>query len=501
MTFQESTEFDALWESMWKCKRGKMWKASVARFVTHGIEETLKLEDEIRAETYLPRKPHTFRLTYPKPRPCSSTHIRDRIVQRSLNDNVVYPGMTRSFVWDNMACQKGKGTTKAMDRLEHQMRRYFINSGGSREGWVLQCDVQGYYRNMSHAEARRCFERHLDRETVDHAMAWLQRQYPYDVGFEPGSQMVQILGISMLDPLDHFIKERLRARYYGRYMDDFYLISRDRAFLERCREEIDRELGKLGLHLHPKKTRIFPLPDGIKVLGFTFRLTPTGKVIRIIDPKNVKHERKKLARMARLVREGKMTRAKFDECYGSWKAHANLGNSYKLLRRMDAYVRDLMREDNMKIIRNSQPIGERHRIENTLTEAGNTAAVTSIAFVVLAEKGDIDEVTASEHPALFASWSVDVDYAVGQIREDEGELYKCVQAHRSQTDWKPALVPALWKKIGDPTDEWPEWAQPVGAHDSYMKDDQTSHNGYHWISEVDNNVWEPGVYGWRMAGT
>lgn len=46
-----------------------------------------------------------------------------------------------------------------------------------------------------------------------------------------------------------------------------------------------------------------------------------------------------------------------------------------------------------------------------------------------------------------------------------------------------------------------ELAQPVGAHDSYMKDDQTSHNGYRWISEVDNNVWEPGVYGWRMAGT
>lgn len=155
----------------------------------------------------------------------------------------------------------------------------------------------------------------------------------------------------------------------------------------------------------------------------------------------------------------------------------------------------------MRIVHDTTPIGERHRIENAVAASESTAEITSIAFVVLAEKGDIDEVTASEHPALFAPWAVDVDYAVGQIREDEGELYKCVQAHRSQADWKPALVPALWKKIGDPTDEWPEWAQPVGAHDSYMKDDQTSHNGYHWISEVDNNVWEPGVYGWRMAGT
>ena len=345
MNFKESTEFEALWDSMQKCQRGKMWKASVARYVTHGIEETLRLEREIAAETYKPRKPHTFRLTYPKERPCSSTHIRDRIVQRSLNDNVVYPAMTHSFVWDNAACQKGKGTTKAMDRLEHHLRRYFINHGG-REGWVLQCDVEGYYRNMRHSDARECFSRKLDEETVDHAMAWLQRQYPYEVGFEPGSQMVQILGISMLDPLDHFIKERLGARYYGRYMDDFYLISADRDFLERCREEIDRELRKLGLQLHPKKTRIFPLKSGIKVLGFTFRLTETGKVVRIIDPKNVKHERKKLARMARLVREGRMTREKFDECYGSWKAHADLGDSHKLLQRMDAFVRELFKEDN-----------------------------------------------------------------------------------------------------------------------------------------------------------
>lgn len=344
MKFEESIQFDALYDSMLKCMRGKMWKASVARYVTHGIENTLNLERELADGTYKPRKPHTFTLTYPKVRPCSSTHIRDRIVQRSMNDNIVYPEMTHSFIHDNMACQKGKGTTVAMDRLDQFLHRYYINNGNSNEGWVLQCDVQGYYRNMRHDDARKCFQRHLDDMTVDHAMAWLQRQYPYDVGFEPGSQMVQILGISLLDPLDHFIKERLRAKYYERYMDDFFIISDDRSFLETCRTEICAELSKLSLHLHPKKTRIFRLSDGITVLGFTFRLTGTGKVIRIIDPANVKHERKKLYRMARLVKEGRMTTAKFNECYGSWKAHANLGNSYKLLQRMDSYVRDLLRE-------------------------------------------------------------------------------------------------------------------------------------------------------------
>lgn len=341
MDFTESTEFEALYDSMWKCKRGKMWKASVARFVTHGIEETLKLEEEIKDGKYKPRKPHTFTLTYPKVRPCSSTHIRDRIVQRSLNDNVVYPQMTRSFIWDNMACQKGKGTTKAMDRLDHFLHRYYINNGNSNAGWVLQCDIQGYYRNMRHSDAKACFQRHLDKETVDNSMAWLQRQYPYEIGYEPGSQMVQILGISLLDPFDHVVKERIRAKIYERYMDDFYIISNNRDFLEDALAEIQAELSKIGMKLHPKKTRIYPLKDGIRVLGFTFRLTDTGKVVRIIDPKNVKHERKKLYRMAQLVKAGRMQKEKFYECYNSWKAHANLGNSYKLLQRMDAYVEEL----------------------------------------------------------------------------------------------------------------------------------------------------------------
>ncbi|MBQ6403849.1 MAG: hypothetical protein IJI27_08085 [Oscillospiraceae bacterium] len=347
MDFTESTEFEALYDSMWKCKRGKMWKASVARFVTHGIEETLKLEEEIKEGRYRPRKPHTFTLTYPKVRPCSSTHIRDRIVQRSLNDNVVYPAMTRSFIWDNMACQKGKGTTRAMDRLDHFLQRYYINNGHSNAGWVYQFDVKGYYRNTRHRDAKACFGRHLDEETVDNSMAWLQRQYPYEVGYEPGSQMVQILGISLLDPFDHVVKERVKAKIYERYMDDFYIISNSKEFLENSRAMIDEELAKIGMHLHPKKTRIYPLKDGIRVLGFTFRLTDTGKVVRIIDPRNVKHERKKLFRMARLVKEGKMTEAKFYECYGSWKAHAELGNSYKLLQKMDAYVKELMKgEEN-----------------------------------------------------------------------------------------------------------------------------------------------------------
>lgn len=129
-----------------------------------------------------------------------------------------------------------------------------------------------------------------------------------------------------------------------------------------------------------------------------------------------------------------------------------------------------------------------------LAEQKNVAA---IIFVSLAEKGDIDEVTTTEHANLFEAWVTDKDYAVGKIVvRPNGNLYKCVQAHRSQAGWEPENTPALWNKIGDPTEEYPEWSQPLGAHDAYPLGAKVSHNGKKWVNDVASNVWEPGVYGW-----
>lgn len=321
-----------------------MWKASVARFVEHGIEETLKLEEQLSNGTYTPRKSHEFELTYPKHRPCSSIHIRDRIVQRSVNDLILYPKMTNSFIWDNFACQKGKGTTKALDRVEAMLHRYYINNGNSNVGFVLRSDIQQYYKSMYHTDAYNCFARKIEQETLDLITTWLNKQYPGDIGYAPGSQMVQILGISLLDPFDHYVKEQLNAEMFERYMDDSYMVSNSHDFLEYCKSKEADKLKDIHLTLHPKKTKIYPLSEGIEFLGFTFKLTNTGKVIRLISPQNVKHERIKLRRMAKLVKSGEMSKHKFFECYGSWKAHAQLGNTHKVVCRMDAYVKSLFLE-------------------------------------------------------------------------------------------------------------------------------------------------------------
>lgn len=97
---------------------------------------------------------------------------------------------------------------------------------------------------------------------------------------------------------------------------------------------------------------------------------------------------------------------------------------------------------------------------------------------------------------LFPIWKVNTEYAVGDRRQYEGKLYKCLQAHSSQSDWTPDVAVSLWVEVSDPSVEFPEWKQPVGATDAYAKNSKVSHNEKHWISDVDNNVWEPGVYGW-----
>ena len=154
---------------------------------------------------------------------------------------------------------------------------------------------------------------------------------------------MQISGAALLNDLDHYIKERLGIKYYLRYMDDFILLHHDKDYLESCRLKISSKLAEIQLELHPKKTRIYPLNQPIKFLGFYHRLTPTGKVVMLLDPKNVKRERKKLYRMVQKAKrgEGGLNRKKIDECYQSWKAHASHGNSYKLLQRMDDYYESL----------------------------------------------------------------------------------------------------------------------------------------------------------------
>ena len=208
--------------------------------------------------------------------------------------------------------------------------------------YILQCDIQGYYKNMRHDIVAASFERRLPSGILKRTMDVLGTQYKGDVGYDPGSQMVQIAGISFLDKFDHFVKETLRRKAYMRYMDDFFIVGKTAEELKNVLVEIQKYLGFIGLTVHPKKTRIFHQKAKMKILGFSFYVTKTGKVIMQIDPKNIKDRRKNIYRCAQLVKAGKMTRAKADELFASWLAHAVKGDNPHAIERMKKYYMQCM---------------------------------------------------------------------------------------------------------------------------------------------------------------
>ena len=130
-----------------------------------------------------------------------------------------------------------------------------------------------------------------------------------------------------------------------------------------------------------------------------------------------------------------------------------------------------------------------------------TRPLTAGEVTALLIKQQINTLTVDDNTALrmlefYPEWTTDTDYTTGFKVQYGGKLYKCLTAHASQADWTPDASPSLWAKvlIPDP-DVIPEWEQPDSTN-PYMTGDKVTHNGKTWVSDVDNNVWEPGVYGW-----
>ena len=337
-------DFEPLYDSMLKCKKGVMWKDSVASYRLNAIERTINLSRELRTGQYKASPTVKFRITSPKPREIASITFRDRVYQRSLNDNVVYPIMSKSFIYDNFACQKGKGTDAARKRLKEFLRKYYREHG--HQGYVAQFDIKGYYPNMDHEIAENIFKEKLPPEIFKMVERILHEQYEGAKGYNPGSQLIQIAGISVLDGYDHYAKEQLRAKYYIRYMDDFMIISHDKEYLRDCVEKTVKYIEGLKFEINRKKTKIYELSEGIEFLGFKYTITESGKILMFIKPENVKRQRRKLRRLVGKAKRGLIPKEKVDESYAAWRNHASKGNTYKLLKRMDSYYAGLWREEN-----------------------------------------------------------------------------------------------------------------------------------------------------------
>lgn len=330
--------FECLYESHLKAQHGVIWKDSVAWYSLHGLEQTSKLSNELLTGTYEPKPPVKFTIYKPKQRDIIAAAYRDRVYLRSINDNILYPKMTKSFIKENGACQLGKGVDYERDIFKSYLRRFYINHG--LNGYVLQIDIKKYYPSMKHEVVEGMFQKKLSCTDFKMVKESLDSQYEGDSGYNPGSQMVQIAGISLLNGIDHYIKEVLHVRDYVRYMDDMILLFTDYDFAEHCKNKIGMELSYLGLEFHEKKTRIYPISEGITFLGFDWKITETGKIVQLPRSQNIKDLRHTINALMKLCRDGERTVESVDSSFTTRLSYLSKGNSYHLLNRLNDWYEE-----------------------------------------------------------------------------------------------------------------------------------------------------------------
>lgn len=127
--------------------------------------------------------------------------------------------------------------------------------------------------------------------------------------------------------------------------------------------------------------------------------------------------------------------------------------------------------------------------------------VTAMLIPMQINALNVDDNTALRMVEFYPEWATDTAYSAGYKVQYGGTLYKCLQAHTAQADWTPDASPSLWAKVLIPApDVIPEWEQPDSTN-PYMTGDKVTHNSKTWVSDIDNNVWTPGVYGWTETNT
>lgn len=354
--------FTALYKAYLKTRCGKRDNPTAMRYRMEAVERTDNLAGRLQRREYIFGPYYPFKVYEPKERLVLAIDFEGKVVQHSLCDNVLEPCFSRRFIRDNYAGQQGKGTHDGLDRLADAMRHYFFSRKAADEkarraaglpyrpmeewdyadGWVLKGDFSKFFYTLLHAvcfeKARKALKFLDDEELLDFVLwlLWLIIDSTPDPGIPIGNQSSQLLALLYLDDFDHWLRDDL-GLVYGRYMDDFYIISSDKLLLRQILKAIEDYIKPLGLRLN-SKTQILPLKNGIDFLGFHTYLTPTGKVVRKVRAKSISNMKRKIRKYRKLVDAGKMTLERVLQSYSSWCGHISHGNTYRLRQSMDAYL-------------------------------------------------------------------------------------------------------------------------------------------------------------------
>ena len=337
--FQKVIDFENMYKAYRKAKCGKGFKKSSARFNIMALDGVNKLIEQLKNKTYKISPYNEFKVYEPKERVIQTTSFKDKVVQHSLCDNVILPRLEKIFIYDNCAGQKGKGTLFGLDRLADQMKAFHERYGFN--GYILKCDITKYFYNISHEQLKDIVEYWFG---YDKDIFWLINLFIDSTegkGIPLGNQINQGLALLYLDGMDKLIKHELGIEFYGRYMDDFYLMHPDKQYLKYCLEVLTEYLETLDLTLNGK-TQIFPFKNGVNYLGFHTYITENGKAIRKLKNENKRNAQRKYLKMAKLVASGKLPIDKFNASYNAWLNHILHGNCYKLSKNFNKRIKSII---------------------------------------------------------------------------------------------------------------------------------------------------------------
>ena len=325
--FDEVFTFENLYASYKKCRRGVGWKVSTQIYNANALLNVYRTYKRLHDGTF--RSDGFFEfdiIERGKPRHIQSVTIRERVVQRCLCDYSLTPILSRSFIYDNGACLKGKGCSFTAKRFEKHLHDHIRRYG--TDGYILIFDFSKYFENVSHELLFSI----LESVYTDRRILALLRHFIEafgDKGLGLGSQISQILALAAADSLDHYIKERLRIKGYDRYMDDGVLISHSREVLVEALDEIERICASKGITLNPKKTRIQRITQPFSFLKVRYFVTESGKVIKKPNPKGIAKMRQKLRSFKELIDAGEMTEGQAKESFQAYIAHIDRLDSNK----------------------------------------------------------------------------------------------------------------------------------------------------------------------------
>ena len=223
-----------------------------------------------------------------------------------------------------------------MDRMVTKLRRHFRKHGNN--GYILLVDFKGYFENINHAELKKIYRNYFKDQGLLKLIDDFVDAYG-SVGLGLGSETSQMHAIIFPNEIDHAIAEQLGTHTLsGRYMDDSFVIAKDKETLIKALNIIKEICRKKGIILSPKKTKIVNLKNCFKWLKTNIHFTETGKIIKKPCRESITRERRKVKKQVRLLASGKITTKEFRQSFESWAGSMKRRNARRTVWNMRRLV-------------------------------------------------------------------------------------------------------------------------------------------------------------------